>query len=138
MSSYLNIYLVPKRESKREKKQYLSLLSYSRSSDIYEAFYENMPIAFIGSEVKYTTLTKVNMQEILEDLSKNIKSTKERLELYEKYASDNPDYIQSILDERDVLKDYEATYGDVSCIKSIVDDTIDGHNSFEEVCCNID
>ena len=137
MSSYLSIYLVPKRKNKKEEKQYLLLSSYSRSSDLYEVFNENIPIAFCGNEEKYTTLTKVDMQKVLDELTKCITLTKERLQLYEKYASNNPDYIQSILDDRDVLKDYEYTYRDASFIKGIVDDTVDNYNSFEEVCCNI-
>ena len=137
MSSYLSIYLVPKRKNKKEGKQYLLLSSYSRSSDLYEVFNENIPIAFCGNKEKYTTLTKVDMQKVLDELTKCITFTKERLQLYEKYASNNPDYIQSILDDREVLKDYEYTYGDASFIKGIVDDTVDNYNSFEEVCCNI-
>lgn len=139
MSSYLNIYLVPKRKDKeKDEKQYLLLTSYSRSSDVYEAFYENINPAFAGNEEKYTTLSKENVQSALNDVSKSINLTKEKLKLYEKYASDHPDYIQSIIDEREVLKDYEQTYGDVAFISDIVSDTIEGYNSFEEVCCNID
>lgn len=139
MSSYLNIYLVPKRKDKeKEKKQYLLLTSYSRSSDVYEAFYENINPIFVGNEEKYTTLIKEDVQNILNDVSKSINLTKEKLKLYEKYASNNPDYIQSIIDEREVLKDYEHTYGDVAFIMDIVSDTLDDYNSFEEVCCNID
>lgn len=139
MSSYLNIYLVPKRKDKeKEKKQYLLLTSYSRSSDVYETFYENINPIFSGGEDKYTTLTKENIQNILDDVLKSISLTKDKLKLYEKYASNNSDYIQFIIDERDVLKDYEQTLGDVSFIKDIVNDTIDSYNSFEEVCCNID
>lgn len=139
MSSYLNIYLVPKRKDKeKESKQYLLLTSYSRSNDVYEAFYENINPVFVGNEEKYTILTKENMQDVLNDVSKSINLTKEKIKLYEKYASDHPDYIQSIIDEREVLKDYEQTYGDVAFISDIVSNTIDDYNSFEEVCCNID
>lgn len=139
MSSYLNIYLVPKRKDKeKEKKQYLLLTSYSRSNDVYEAFYENINPVFVDNEEKYTTLTKENMQDVLNDVSKSINLTKEKIKLYEKYASDHPDYIQSIIDEREVLKDYEQTYGDAAFISDIVSNTIDDYNGFEEVCCNID
>lgn len=138
MSSYLNIYLVPKRKDKDTEKQYLLLQSYSRNSDVYEVFYENINPVFAGNEEKYTTLTKENVQNILNDVSKSINLTKEKLKLYEKYASGHPDYIQSIIDEREVLKDYEQTYGDVAFIGDIVSGIIDDYNSFEEVCCNID
>lgn len=139
MSSYLSIYLVPKRKDKeKEKKQYLLLTSYSRNSDIYEVFYENIHPVFVGNEEKYTTLTKESVQSILSDVSEYIKLSKEKIRLYEKYAGNNSEYIQFIIDERDVLKDYEQTYGDVSFIMNIIRDTSDDYNNFEEVCCNID
>lgn len=137
MSSYLNIYLVPKRKDKKEKKQYLLLSSYSRSSDIYEAFYENINPAFSGNEDKYTTLTKVNIQRILDDLNESIKAVKERLDLYDNYAKDNPDYIQDIIGTREILQDYQSTYNMVEALKDILDNTVDGYNDFEEMCCNI-
>lgn len=137
MSSYLNIYLVPERKDKKEKKQYLLLSSYSRSSDIYEAFYENINPIYSGNEDKYTTLTKVNIQVILDDLNKSIKSTQERLNLYDKYAKENPDYIQEIMSTREILQDYQSTYNIIEVLKDILDNIVDGYNDFEEMCCNI-
>lgn len=137
MSSYLNIYLVPERKDKKEKKQYLLLSSYSRSSDIYEAFYENINPIYSGNEDKYTTLTKVNIQVILDDLNKFIKSTQERLNLYDKYAKENPDYIQEIMSTREILQDYQSTYNIIEVLKDILDNIVDKYNDFEEMCCNI-
>lgn len=138
MSSYLNIYLVPKRKDKSTEKQYLLLQSYSRNSDVYEAFYENVNPTFAGNERGYTILTKENIQSVVDDLEDSITSTKERLNLYEKYAKDNADYIGEILDARSALKDYEDTYGTVAFIQEMVWDVEAGYNGFEEVCCNID
>lgn len=137
MSSYLNIYLVPKRKDKKEKKQYLLLTSYSKSCDIYQAFYENINPVFTGNESKYTTLTDVNIQEVIVDLNEAIKSYKERLELYNKYAKDNPDYIEEIIGTKELLQDYQSTYNIASSIKDIIEDTLNDYNDFEEVCCNI-
>lgn len=137
MSSYLNIFLVPKRKDKKEKKRYLLLSSYSRSSDVYEVFCETINHVRSENEDRYTVLTKVNMLEILDDLNESIKSVKERLDLYDKYARDNPDYIQEIISTREVLQDYQSTCNTVEALKNILDDTVDGHNDFEEMCCNI-
>lgn len=138
MSSYLNIYLVPKRKDKKETKQHLLLSSYSRNNDVYEVFYENIhPIFSGGEEDKYTTLTLVNIQEVLDDLNKSIQSTQERLDLYDKYAKDNQDYIQDILSTREIIQDYQSTYNIVCVLKDIIDNTVNGYNDFEAVCCNI-
>lgn len=137
MSSYLNIYLVPKRKGNREKKKHLLLSSYSRNSDIYGIFYENISPIFSGNGDTCTPLTKVNVQGMLDDLDESIKSTKEMLDLYDKYAKDNPDYIQEIIGTREILKDYQSTYNMVEVLKDILEDTMNGYNDFEEMCCNI-
>lgn len=133
MSSYLNIYLVPKRKEEKEEKKYLLLMSYSRNSDIYQFFQENINPRYTG----YTSLSPDNMQLIIDDLENEIESSKERLELYDKYARDNPDYIQEILSTREILNDYRSTLDTVNAIKDIVENIEDGYSDFEEVCCNI-
>lgn len=141
MSSYLNIYLVPKRKDKtKDKKQYLLLASCSRNSDVYELFYTNINPTFIGNrkEANYTILTMVDMQDMIDDICSDIKASQERLEVYEQYASKNEEYIQEILNIREILRDYKSSYEYINFIKNIVEDTIGGFNDFEEVCCNID
>ena len=59
MSSYLSVYIVPKRKSEEEEKKHILILSYSRSSDIYRYFDENIHPAFIDIEdTRYTILDK--------------------------------------------------------------------------------
>lgn len=133
MSSYLNIYLVPKREDDKEEKKYLLLTSYSRNSDIYKFFQENINPRYTG----HTSLSPGNIQIVIDDLESEIKSSKERLELYDKYARDNPDYIQEILNVREILGDYNETLNTVKTIKDIVENIEEGYSDFEEICCNI-
>lgn len=137
MSNYLNIYLIPKRKDKKEKKQYLLLNSYSRNSDVYEAFYENMHLVFSWDRDKYTTITLVDIKNIQEDLNKSIHNTQKRLTEYKKYAHNNPEYIEDILSMKEVLEDYQNTYNIVYSIGDIVQETVNGYNDFEEICCNI-
>ena len=91
MSSYLSFYIVPKRKSDTEKKQHIILTSFSRNSDIYQYFWENINPAYCGMEEKYTTLTKENVKSVIDDFEKDINSYQKRLTEYEKYA-DEPKY----------------------------------------------
>lgn len=133
MSSYLNIYLVPKREQDKGEKRYLLLTSYNRNSDIYRFFQENISPRYTG----YTSLSSNNIQLVIDDLENEIKTARERLDLYDKYARNNPDYIQEILGVRETLGDYNDTLNTVKTIKDIVEDIGLGYSDFEEVCCNI-
>ena len=71
MSSYLSFYIVPKRKSDTEKKQHIILTSFSRNSDIYQYFWENINPAYCGMEEKYTTLTKENVKSVIDDFEKD-------------------------------------------------------------------
>lgn len=139
MSSYLSIYIVPKRKSKEEKKQHIVLATYSRSTDIYSYFDENIHPAFIGSneETPYTTLTKENVGEVLQDFGNDISKSKTRLTEYEKYAKDNPEYIDDIISLKEYIQDLQYWKDKISFIMDILDD-MDCYEEIEEVCCNID
>lgn len=140
MSSYLNIYLVPKRKDRdKEEKQHLLFASYSRSTDIYEVFNEYVNPIFIGNaEGNYTSLIKDDVDLMIDGILTDIRNSQERLDVYEQYASKNEEYIQEILDLREIIRDYKSTHDFLLFLKGLVEDTIDGYNDFEEVCCNID
>lgn len=137
MSSYLSIYIVPKRKSDKEEKKYILLAAFSRNSEIYQYFNENIHPIFAGKENSYTTITKESIGEVITDLSKDISSSKDRLTEYEKYAKNNPEYIQDIIELKQYISDLQYTQGKVAFIEDMVDD-IDFHEEIEEVCCNID
>lgn len=137
MSSYLSIYIVPKRKSDKEEKKYILLAAFSRNSEIYQYFSENIHPIFAGKEDSYTTITKESIGEVITDLSKDISSSKDRLAEYEKYAKDNPDYIQDIIELKQYISDLQYSQGKAAFIDDIVED-IDFHEEIEEVCCNID
>ena len=137
MSSYLSIYIVPKRKSDKEEKKYILLVAFSRNSEVYQYFSENIHPVFAGKEDSYTTITKESIREVVTDLSKDISSSKDRLTEYEKYVKDNPDYIQEIIELKQYMSDLRYTQGKVAFIDDIVED-IDFYNEIEEVCCNID
>lgn len=137
MSSYLSIYIVPKRKTQDEPKQHLLLTAYSRSTDIYQYFNENIHPVFIGSEYSYTTITWESITSVLQDFDNDIKKCKDRLMEYEKYASDNPEYIDDILGMKDYIENLQYWKYKVSFIQDILGD-MEYSDTIEEVCCNID
>lgn len=138
MSSYLSIYIVPKRKSKEEEKKHIIVAAFSRNSEIYQYFSENINPVYIGNkEHPYTTITKESIEDVITDLSRDISSYKDRLMEYEKYAKDNPDYIQEIIELKQHILDLQYTQGEVCFIEEMVDN-IDFYEEIEEVCCNID
>lgn len=139
MSSYLSIYIVPKRKSLGEKKKHIVLASYSRSTDIYQYFYENIHPAFVGNneETPFTTLTKENIGEVLKDFNEDITNANTRLTEYEKYAANNPDYIGEIIEQKEYINNLQYWRNKVSFIEDILDEK-DCYDEIEEVCCNID
>lgn len=138
MSSYLSIYIVPKRKSEEEEKKHIIVAAFSRNSEIYQYFNENIHPAYNGNkEHPYTVITKDKIQDVITDLSRDISSSKDRLMEYEKYAKDNPDYIQEIIELKQYISDLQYVQGEVCFIEEMVDG-INFYDKIEEVCCNID
>ena len=139
MSSYLSFYVVPKRKTKEEPKQYIILCSYSRNSDIYSYFNDNLNVAYAGNDEKYTTITKDDINVVLKDFEEGIKANTIKLAEYEKYVSANPDYIQDILELKSEISNLAYWRDKTSFIADIIDElNYQYSNGIEEVCCNID
>ena len=138
MSSYLSIYIVPKRKSEEEEKKHILVAAFSRNSEIYQYFSENINPVYIGNkEHSYTTITKDKIEDVITDLSRDISSSKNVLVEYEKYAKDNPNFIQDIIELKQHISDLQYTQGEVGFIEEM-GDSIDFYEKIEEVCCNID
>lgn len=139
MSSYLTIYIVPKRKSEKEEKKYIPLTSYSRNSEIYRYFYENIHPAYIGSEepVPYTVLTSESINIVLTAFADSISKAQTRLTEYEKYVSGNPEYIDEIIELKEYIKNLQYWKDKTSFVQDIIND-ISVFSEIEEVCCNID
>lgn len=137
MSSYLSFYIVPKRKSDSEEKQHIILTSFSRNSDIYQYFWENINPAYCGNEEKYTTLTKENVRRVIDDFEKDIDSYQKRLIEYEKYAGTQPDYIEEIINLKEEIENLIYWKNKTSFIQDIIED-ISIYDKIEEICCNID
>ena len=139
MSSYLSIYIVPKRVSSEEPKKHIILTAYSRSTEIYEYFNNNLHPTFIGNskESCYTTINSSDITAIMQDFEEDLKKAKDRLVEYEKYAGNNPNYVEDIIDIKEYIHNLQYWKDKVSFIMDIINDK-DLYNDIEEVCCNID
>lgn len=138
MSSYLSIYIVPKRKTKDEPKKYITLVSYSRNTDIYKYFDDVIRPAYAGIEDKYTSLSKNSVSMVLSSFKEEIDSAKRRLAEYEKYAINNSDYINEIIELKEYIEGLQYWKDKTSFIQDLIDDISYHDNGIEEVCCNID
>lgn len=136
MSSYLSFFIVPKRKSPEEPKKHIIIASYCRSSEIYQYFDENIHPAWVGTEEKYTTITIENLTLVFNDLNKDIEKAKARLVEYEKYASQNPDYIQEIIETKEYIQDLECWKNKITFIEDMLDN-MSCYEEIEEICCHI-
>lgn len=135
MSSYLSIYIVPKRKTKDEPKKYVILTAYSRNTDIYKYFNDVISPAY--NEDEYTSLTRNSVSMVLDSFKKEIDSTNKRLAEYEKYAINNSDYINEIIELKEYIEDLQYWKDKTSFIQDLISDIDYYDNGIEEVCCNI-
>lgn len=135
MSSYLSIYIVPKRKTKDEPKKYVILTAYSRNTDIYKYF--NDVISPTYNEDEYTSLTKNSISIVLDSFKEEIDSANKRLVEYEKYAINNSDLINEIIELKEYIEDLQYWKDKTSFIQDLISDIDYYDNGIEEVCCNI-
>ena len=135
MSSYLSIYIVPKRKTKDEPKKYVILTAYSRNTDIYKYF--NDVISPTYNEDEYTSLTKNSISMVLDSFKEEIDSANKRLVEYEKYAINNSDLINEIIELKEYIEDLQYWKDKTSFIQDLISDIDYYDNGIEEVCCNI-
>ena len=136
MSSYLSFFIVPKRKSPEEPKQHIIIASYSRSTELYQYFDENIHPVWAGNGEKYTPITIENLTLVLNDFNNDIDKAKNRLAEYEKYAPKNPDYIQEIIDTKEYIKDLEVWRNKLTFLGDMLDD-MPCYENIEEICCHI-
>ena len=143
MSSYLNIYLVPKKKNDEDIPEPLLFMSYSRNSGVYQACWENITYIGNGDEYQYTELTSKLMSSIIEGekkdldianrrytdrvaIAKEVSPTKEFLEELMEDSLATKEYIEEL---RDTIKELESIASWVNNIK---------YSEFEKVLANVD
>lgn len=151
MSSYLTFYLVPKKtrtkynddgtteEIEITKGEPLALLSYSRNSNIYRVIKEELNPAYIGmEEPQYSELTIEDMNKVIrcyqEDIEKSERIYNSKLEVISNVKTE--DYIQDLIDDKELLKEMEETLVTLKYLRSLVEEI--EYSDFEKVLINID
>lgn len=151
MSSYLNIYLVPKskKETKKDeikenetkqnnKQEPLLFCSFSRNNSFYQALNENMNIVFIGNdkEFHYTELTRENLQEVINIAEKDLNKLKEKKHIYELKAKDD-ESIMTLADFTEYYNEELENFHNLCFFSVLLSDILSDYTNFEKVLCNI-
>lgn len=158
MSSYLTFYLVPKKTTKKygfdgsnntedeiklSEGKPISFLSYSRATDIYQAFHENLNVTYIGmgDEPAYEEVTLDKINYVISEQKNDIEKTKQRLETNYKMLQNGAkvdDMWEDIHTMEDYLKEQMETLSELQHIKFWVTECVEGYNQFEKVLMNVD
>ena len=143
MSSYLSFYLKPK--DKPDAKPML-FISYSRASDVYHWFYEELNPAFIGNDdkPKYSELSADDCKRVLDAAKENLRSTNQhftdRIEAFQKLTNVDAEtvnaYTQDYTETKKFIRELEETVAELECIYYWVSEII--YSDFEKVLINID
>lgn len=136
MSSYLTFYIVPKEEGSKP----ISLLSYSRSNEIYQYVNDAINPAYAGleGETQYTELTKDRISRVIEDLESDIRQARTRVSEYERHAAGNFKVIEEIISQKEYIKDLENALITVKFIEEIVEEADKSWSDYDKVLCNVD
>lgn len=136
MSSYLNIYLQPKKEEKKK----LLLTSYGRASNVYQTMNENAHITFIGNgdDYQYTTLTADTLRSVIADVKEEFDGLKKRLDAYKQYLHTSKKGVDDILELEDTVKELRETIMTIQTLYDIAYDIETGCSDFEGMYVNID
>ena len=136
MSSYLTFYVVPKAEDSKP----LSLICYSRSTHVYQYFYENVHPTYIGTgdKTQYTELTVQKIDEVLEDMKNDIGKYQEKISEYQKHAAGKAEIIEYILEMKEDLDILEWALHKVEFIRDLVYEASCDWNEYNKILCNVD
>lgn len=130
MSSYLNIYGIPKEGDKP-----IEIVSFSRSHCVYRAICDEINIAW-DSDI-YTDLTTEMINQVIRSIEEDLKSCTSRLQIYEKYASQNSECIQEIINLQEYIEELYTTKSYCEMIGTIVMQCSLSLSGFSKICCNV-
>lgn len=135
MSSYLTFYI----KTKEENSKPLRLISYSRNTDIYQYFCENVHPIYIGlEEIQYSELSINDVELVIKDMENDIGKAEKRIEEYEKHANGNQEIIEEILNWKEYIEDLEYWLHKVRFIKDLVQEASYSWTSYDKILCNVD
>ena len=112
------------------------IISFSRNSEVYSYFNENLNIPYSYNSEKYLTLSESDVDRVEDDIKKDIENTKKRIAEYEKHAASNQEYIEEILSSKEYLDELVQALHYTEFINLLVIETsYDG--SFNEILVKI-
>lgn len=152
MSSYLTFYLVPKKtktiydkegvssEIKISEGIPLTLFSFTRSSEVYQAFTTSLNVAYYGGDSdNYTEISKEDVAIVIQDYKREIQSIEDRLKIDYKIIKESGcinemwEEIHSFEELLQEKKDSLETLLNISYILSDIP-----YSDFDKVLINID
>jgi hypothetical protein len=131
MSSYLTIYLKLKQND-----QIIKLFDFSRNTEIYQYFIDTIHPAW--SESKYTKLNDEMLNDVLNDIHRDITTTQTRISELRLCANGNINIINEILELKELVKSLEYCQTQIYMIKELISHTLYMNDpDYIEVLCNV-
>lgn len=143
MSSYLNIYLVPKGNSDKPKNvplisnKPLLFCSFSRNHPIYSAITEAINVVYAGNEDVYTQLTEDILRDAVEELDGEIDNLFHKIHEYELHSSGKKECIEQLIHYKELYNDMLTNAENLNFMKLFISDIDNNYTDFEKVVCNI-
>lgn len=146
MSSYLTFYLQPAQKKAEKPEEPMFLASYSRGSDVYQAFYEELGIAFSGDKKHpYTEITVSDVRFVVKEHREEIVRIKQQIATMQKHLAtiSNPIVIDERMNRIEELEEYVkelvSAFKELKHIEYLVE-TVEmnkEYSSFSKVLANI-
>lgn len=131
MSSYLTIYLKLKQNN-----QIIKLFDFSSNTEIYQYFVDIIHPAW--SENNYTKLNDEMLNDVLNDIYRDITNTQIRISELRLCAHGNVDIIDEILELKESIKSLEFCQTQIYMIKELISHTLYMNEpDYVEVLCNV-
>lgn len=146
MSSYLTFYLQPAQKKAEKLSEPMALMAYTRSSEVYQAFYEELVITNASNKKHpYTEITIGDMHFLIRQRKEEIARIKQQITSMRKIASTitNPIVAGERLDRAEELETYVkelmTTFRDLKHIEYLVESIENDKDwgAFSKVLANI-
>lgn len=136
MSSYLNIFLVPKEMKVRP----LLLLSYNRNSDIYQIFKRSINTIFCGMDEIYEDLTLEKINTVIEYLQEEINRLeseyKTTYEIMHSLMAATSDQVHELYLKKAHIAKQKGTLKELNFLKMLIKEV--EYSDFEKFIMHID
>lgn len=130
MGSYLNIYGILEEDDNKIPKL---IVSIKNTNEIYKYFVENLN--YCSSNV-FNELCISDITAMLNNIDENLCQATKRLLEYERYAHQNSDLIQDIIEQKEYIEEIKKIKHQIKFLFYIIRDCNDGYSSFEKIMYN--